>query len=202
MAEPRPVLLVADDTLANLELVDGVLGGEYEVLVAANGQEALDTATAELPDLVLLDVMMPFMDGFEVCRRLKSDPRTAGIPVIFLTALADSEALLQGFKAGGVDYVSKPFCPEELEARVNTHVALKLAQDQERALRAELEAALASVKQLSGLLPICASCKKIRDDEGTWSPMEVYITERSEAGFTHGICPDCARAFRAEAAGK
>ena len=87
--------------------------------------------------------------------------------------------------------------PEELRARVATHVALKQARDQERVLREQLEEALASIKQLSGLLPICATCKKIRDEQGAWNPLEVFISEHSEADFTHGICPDCAQAFRA-----
>ena len=116
--------------------------------------------------------------------------------MIFLTALADTEALLRGFQAGGVDYVGKPFRPEELQVRVATHVALKQARDRERTLRRELEEALRQVKQLSGLLPICAWCKKIRDEEGEWNQLEAYLSSRSEAGFTHGVCPDCARAMR------
>jgi CheY-like chemotaxis protein len=191
-------LLVADDTPSNIQLVDEILGSDYEILAAADGQEALEIAFEQRPDLILMDVMMPVMDGFEACRRLGADPRTEGIPVIFLTAFADTEGLLRGFGAGGVDYVGKPFHPEELRARVATHVALKQAQDRERALRKELENALANVKKLSGLLPICASCKKIRDERGEWNQMEVYITARSEAGFTHGICPDCAKEFRTE----
>jgi response regulator RpfG family c-di-GMP phosphodiesterase len=95
-----------------------------------------------------------------------------------------------------VDYVGKPFRPEELQVRVATHVALKLAKDRERALRQELEEALGQVKQLSGLLPICSWCKKIRDGEGAWNSLEDYISAHSEADFTHGVCPDCARAFR------
>lgn len=191
----NPTILVADDTPTNIQLVDAILGQDHEILVAANGQEALEIALAELPDLILMDVMMPVMDGFEACLHLKAEARTQDIPVLFLTALTDVGALLRGFQVGGLDYVSKPFHPEELRARVATHLALKQAQDRERALRKELEAALANVKQLSGLLPICATCKKIRDEHGEWNPMEVYISTRSEAGFTHGICPECAKAF-------
>ena len=198
MTSSCPTLLVVDDTPSNIQLVEEILGGDYEILVAGNGQEALDISAAELPDRILMDVMMPVMDGLEACRRLKVDARTKEIPVIFLTALAETGALLRGFEAGGVDYVGKPFHPEELRARVATHVALKQAHERERALREELEAALSRVKQLSGLLPICATCKKIRDEKGAWSPMEVYISARSEAGFTHGICPDCAKVFLSE----
>jgi len=193
-----PTILAVDDTPSNLELLEGLLGPDYELLVAINGQEALEIALAEQPDLVLMDVMMPEMDGFEACRRLKADARTREIPVLFLTAMADMGALLQGFQAGGLDYVSKPFHPEELQARVATHIALKQSRDHERALQRELEAALADIKRLSGLLPICATCKKIRDEQGEWRPMEAYISDHSEAGFTHGICPECAKAFRAD----
>ncbi len=199
MTHEKPVLLVVDDTMSNLELAGLILGSDHEVLVATDGQQAVALATAEQPDLILMDVMMPVMDGLEACRRLKADPRTREIPVIFLTALTDTEALVKGFHAGGVDYVGKPFHPEELQARVATHVALKRSQDRERALVKELENALARVKQLSGLLPICAYCKKIRNDQGYWSQLETYISDHSEADFTHGICPDCARAFFKEA---
>ena len=197
MVPNLPTILVADDTPSNLELVNEILGQDYELIIAVNGAEALDLAWGETPDLILLDVMMPELDGLEVCRRLKAEARTAGIPVIFLTALSDGEALLQGFQAGGSDYVGKPFNPEELRVRVATHLALKQAMDRERALRMELEAALAQVKQLSGLLPICSWCKKIRDERGEWNQLEAYLSTRSEVDFTHGVCPDCAAAFRA-----
>ena len=196
MAEKLPMILVADDTPSNLELVNEILGQEYELIIAVDGAEALALARAELPDLILLDVMMPELDGLEVCRRLKADPETAGIPVIFLTALSDGEALLQGFQAGGSDYVGKPFRPEELQVRVNTHVALKQALDRERALRMGLEEAMTRIKKLSGLLPICSWCKKIRDDRGEWNVLEEYLSTRSEVDFTHGVCPDCAASFR------
>ncbi len=196
---PLPTILVADDTATNLELVDSILGSDYEILVATDGQEAIELALAELPDLILMDVVMPGMDGYEACRHLKADDCTSHIPVLFLTALADMDALVKGFEAGGVDFVTKPFRPEELQARVRTHIALKQARDLEAALRKELEASLAEIKQLSGLLPICATCKKIRDEQGGWNPLEVYISEHSEADFTHGICPDCSKAMLAEA---
>lgn len=198
MSTPLPTILVADDTACNIELANEILGSEYEILVAADGQEALDIALSERPDLILMDVMMPEMDGFEACRCLKADARTRDIPVIFLSALVDTGPLLRGFEVGGVDYVGKPFHPEELRARVATHIALKQARDLERSLRQELEEALANIKQLSGLLPICATCKKIRDENSEWKPLETYISTHSEAGFTHGICPECAKDFRTD----
>ncbi len=186
-------ILVTDDTPANISLIHGILGALYEVLFATNGEEALETAILEKPDLILMDVMMPVMDGFEACRRLKADARTQDIPIIFLTALADSDAILRGFEAGGVDYICKPFQERELVARVHTHLSLKQALDTEKALREKLQVALASVRQLSGLLPICANCKNIRDDKGYWNQLENYISSHSDTVFTHGICPNCAK---------
>ena len=110
----NPTILVADDTPTNIQLVDAILGQDHEILVAANGQEALEIALAELPDLILMDVMMPVMDGFEACLHLKAEAQTQDIPVLFLTALTDVGALLRGFQVGALDYVSKPFHPEEL----------------------------------------------------------------------------------------
>lgn len=195
MNRERPVLLIVDDTITNIELAEEILGSSYELLVAMDGLQALELARDESPDLILMDVMMPVMDGLEACRGMKEDPDTREIPVVFLTALADTEALIRGFQAGGVDYVGKPFHPEELQVRVATHLALKQARDRERALVRELEEALANIKQLSGLLPICASCKKIRDDQWYWNQLESYISAHSDATFTHGMCPDCAKVF-------
>ncbi len=192
---PKSTLLIADDTLTNIELVAGLLQDVGEILFATNGEEALRITAAEHPDLVLMDVMMPVMDGFTACRAMKAQPELAEIPVIFLTGRTEKDDLVQGFEAGGVDYVAKPFHPEELRARVLTHLALKQARDQEHALRVQLEEALGQVKQLSGLLPICAQCKKIRDDSGGWNHLETYISAHSEADFTHGLCPDCSRDF-------
>jgi len=142
--------------------------------------------------------MMPEMDGYQVCERLKADANTARIPIIFVSALDAAESKVQAFASGGVDYVPKPFQPEEVLARVKTHLALRDLQSQleqanaELAYRVrELQSALAQVKALSGLLPICANCKKVRDDKGYWHQVEVYIRDRSEAEFSHGLCPDC-----------
>ncbi len=140
-----PQILVVDDTPANLGLlVDHLEDRGYEVLVALGGQEALDRLRYAQPDLILLDVMMPGMDGFETCRRLKADVQTRDIPVIFMTALTDVDSKVSAFAAGGVDYVTKPFQIEELIARVRTHIALRKARvellEQKMSLQAEVEA--------------------------------------------------------------
>ncbi|MEA3547443.1 MAG: response regulator [Thermodesulfobacteriota bacterium] len=180
------VILVIDDQPANLKvLLPFLKQHNFEVRIAENGDRALQVLDNYQPDIILLDVMMPGIDGFETCRRIKANKETADIPVIFMTALDSVEDKVSGFEAGGVDYITKPFQQAEVLARVNTHITL-------RKQKLELEQALAEVKKLSGFLPICAFCKKIRDDEGYWQQVEQYITEHSEAIFSHGVCPTCA----------
>lgn len=124
-----PVVLVVDDTAPNLGLVvDFLEGSGLQVSIARDGEEALNRAALVRPDLILLDVMMPGMDGFEVCRRLKARPETSDIPVIFMTSLSRTEDKTVGFQVGAVDYVTKPLQMEELVARVRTHVKLRRLQ--------------------------------------------------------------------------
>ena len=126
----KRTILVVDDLPENLTVAVGLLQGEYRITVARSGARALALAAAvPHPDLVLLDIMMPGMDGYEVCRRLKANPDLAHIPVIFLTAKSQTNDVIHGFSLGAADYVSKPFRPEELRARVRTHLEIKHAQD-------------------------------------------------------------------------
>ena len=129
--------------------------------------------------------MMPGMDGFATCRRIKENPETASIPVIFMTALDSVEDKVAGFEAGGVDYITKPFQQIEVLARLRTHLEM-LRQ------RQELEEALAEIRTLSGIIPICSCCKRIRDEEGYWQQVEQYIANHSEAQFSHALCQSCA----------
>ncbi len=121
-------ILIVDDTEDNIDILVEALGEDYELSVAMDGPSALESLELELPDIILLDIMMPGMDGYEVCRILKQDKRTAQIPVIFLTAMDDIESKTRGFKAGAVDYITKPFEILEVKARVQTHMALTLAR--------------------------------------------------------------------------
>ena len=124
------LILVVDDQAANLRAVSALLLGHgYEVLTASTGEEALALSQQRVPDLWLLDMMMPGMDGFELLAQLKSHPELHKVPAIFLTAAQDREMLLRAFDAGAVDYVTKPFIPEELLARVAAHLGLKLTRD-------------------------------------------------------------------------
>ena len=139
-------LLLVDDNPTNLQVLYQTLETTgCKLLVAKNGETALSIAQKASPDLILLDIMMPGIDGFEVCRRLKADPNTADIPVIFLSALTDTKDKVQGLQLGAVDYISKPFQPDEVIARVDTHLTihrLKREVEQKKdALEAELEAA-------------------------------------------------------------
>lgn len=124
-----PTVLVVDDTPDNLSLMSGLLRDLYRVKIANNGERALKIARSDPPDLVLLDIMMPGMDGYEVCRRLKSDAATRDIQVIFLTALAEAEDERKGLDLGAVDYVTKPISPPIVLARVRNHLALKASAD-------------------------------------------------------------------------
>ena len=122
-------VLVVDDTIENLRLLSELLGEQgYEVRAVTNGRQALQAVEHDPPDLILLDINMPEMNGYEVCRRLKAQERSKDVPVIFLTALTDTADKVRAFDAGGVDYVTKPFQFEEVLARVKTHVALRRAQ--------------------------------------------------------------------------
>jgi len=190
--EIPPLVLVVDDTALNNELVASTLMNEFcRVQSVESGPEALAAARERHPDLILLDLLMPGMDGYQVCDALKQDPLTRDIPILFLSCRDDADAIARGLEAGALDYIVKPFEPLELLARVRTHLALHRSRTQERKLVKDLQAALEQVKQLSGLLPICAGCKKVRDDNGFWQQVERYIADHSEATFSHGLCPDC-----------
>lgn len=153
--ETRPKLLVVDDVEANIDILLEVLSEDYAVRVAIDGPTALSSVRKALPDLILLDVMMPGMDGFEVCRRLKADPTTAEIPIVFLTAMHEDEDVTYGLDLGAIDYITKPFNPAMVKARVRNHLELKRHRDHLSALVVERTGELAiandRLKELSRL---------------------------------------------------
>jgi len=166
-----PLILIVDDNPTNLQVLGKLLAEQgYELSIAQSGQEALDFVAETEPELILLDIMMPGMDGYAVCRQLKKNAGTKHIPIIFLTAKIESADIIKAFELGAADYVTKPFNAAELLARVNVHVELNT---------------------LRGILPVCSSCKKIRDDEGIWNQIEEYIESHSKALFSHSLCPTC-----------
>lgn len=129
MTETGPTLLVVDDVAANIDILFGALSEDYTVRVATDGAAALNSVKKAPPDLILLDIMMPGMDGLEVCRRLKDDPTSRAIPIIFLTALNDDADEARGLELGAVDYITKPFNPAIVRARVRNHLELKKHRD-------------------------------------------------------------------------
>src|SRR6185437_16984166 len=145
----------------------------------------------EAPRLAILDWMMPHMDGLTICSRLRENPAKRSTYIILLTARGEKKDIIAGLESGADDYITKPFDRDELQARVN--VGLRMVGLQQRLAErvTELEEALARVKQLQGLLPICCYCKCIRNDDNYWQRVEEYIGEHSDARFSHGICPKC-----------
>ena len=125
----KPKILIIDDAITNIKVLGSTLQAEYKILFSLNAQEGINNAIANKPDLILLDILMPEMDGYEACRRLKADERTKDIPVIFITSRTGEEDEAKGFEAGGVDYIAKPFSPVVTKARIKTHLELKKRTD-------------------------------------------------------------------------
>jgi DNA-binding response OmpR family regulator len=186
-------VLIADDEATSRHLIQATLGGwGFEVLVAVDGCEALRVLQESRgPEIAMLDWMMPGIDGLDVCRRMRATMPNAATYIILVTARGGLENVVRGLEAGADDYITKPFDPRELRARL--HVGVRIVQLQKALMERfqELEDALKRVKQLQGLLPICSYCKKIRNDRNYWEQVDAYITSHSEAQFSHGVCPDC-----------
>ncbi len=199
------VLIVEDDALVSemikwsLEEIGYTIVGE-----ATNGQEAVKIISSLQPDVVIMDIEMPDMDGIEATRRIQA---RSPIPVVVLTAYETPDLVERASAAGAGAYLVKPSDAPEMEraitvamARFNDMMELRRlntelqAHNEERdKLIAELQEALAEIKTLRGLIPICSACKRIRTDQGDWTQIELYIQAHSEAEFSHGLCPDCAK---------
>jgi len=181
------ILVVDDEPVVRQVLLNQLSSEGYEVIEAKDGPEALRRLDDEL-DLVLLDIMMPRMSGFEVCDSIRQRYSIEQLPVIYLSAKNQVEDLLNGFASGANDYVAKPVAKDELIARVKTHLELR---DLNSKMESLVEKRTDQVKRLGGLLPICSSCKKIRDDDGYWRDVETFLDQHSDATFTHGLCDHC-----------
>jgi PleD family two-component response regulator len=199
-------ILIVDDSPDQQALLRSILGkaGHADVLSADSAKDAarvlnLDgESAAEKIDLILMDVLMPGQDGVETCRQIKRCAHLEDIPVIMVTAKSDLSNLQDAFAAGAMDFISKPVNSIELLARVSSALLLKQEMDRRknrelelRRSNEELQKALKEVKVLRGLIPMCASCKKIRNDGGFWQQLEEYLGEHSEAEFSHGLCQPC-----------
>ena len=186
-------ILIAEDDAVSRRLLEATLSKwGYEVMVATDGLQALEVLRhPEAPSLAILDWMMPGMDGAEVCLKAREMAANRVLYIILLTAKGRKEDVVEGLTAGADDYVVKPFDRAELKARINAGERILRLQAELAARVKELELALANVKLLQGLLPICCYCKKIRNDQNYWQQVDTYVADHSEAQFTHGICPEC-----------
>lgn len=191
-------ILIVDDDMINIKVLETALRHDYEIELALGGHEAISKVQQRMPDLILLDVMMPDLCGFDVCRILKSNEQFADIPIVFLTCMDTVEGETEGLEAGGIDYLSKPVNLSLVRLRVRNHLELKRRNEIIRkqcdllsSQKKELEATLSRIKRLEGIISICMHCKKIRDDNDTWQQLEKYIVEHTDAQFTHGLCPNC-----------
>ena len=188
----KKVLIAEDEPLSRRLLETRLTSGGYQVVAAENGARAWEILESDdAPELAILDWMMPELDGPEICRRLRSRESGTYVYVILLTARGRLDDLVAGLESGADDYVTKPFDWEELETRLRTGKRILRLQSELAGKVAELESALAHVRTLQGLLPICMHCKSIRDDSNTWHRLETYIESHSNALFTHSLCRKC-----------
>jgi two-component system, response regulator PdtaR len=197
MNAPAKILVVEDDAHVATVLEARLESFGHDVCdIARTGPAAVRGAVQHQPDLVLMDILLEGdMNGVEAAELIH---RQVDVPVVFITCLSDPSVLDRAVKANAYGYILKPYDNAELRYTIEIALVKYQAAKERDKLIAQLERALAEVKRLSGLLPICASCKKIRDDQGNWQQIEEYIHSHSEADFSHGICPECALALYPE----
>ncbi len=242
MAKKTGILIVEDSPTQAILLQDLLEKNNFHVDAALNGKQALTMLETIVVDLVITDIVMPEMDGYELCRAIKSDEKLKEIPVFLLTTLSEPDDIINGLACGASHFVTKPYDNDalisavqyaminrDIRSRRHSELGLEvffagqrhfinaeriqildlLFSSYENAIlqkkkleqvnkelektNEELVKALKDVKTLKGLIPICSNCKKIRDDTGFWNEVEVYVQEHSNAEFSHGLCPDCAK---------
>ena len=186
------MLIADDDRVASAILAKTLARWNLDVTIVDDGAAAWRDleATAE-PTLAILDWMMPELEGAEVCRRVRREKPLANMYLMLLTSLESRRHVIEGLQAGADDYLVKPFDPDELHARIQVGLRVLKLQDTLADRVTQLQEALANVKQLHGLLPICSYCKRIRGDDQYWQQVESYVAARSDAQFSHSICPAC-----------
>lgn len=186
------ILIAEDDLVSRTMLERTLVGWNHEVVTTCDGLSAWKALSRDdAPKLAILDWMMPIMEGAEVCRRVRSLSRVEPTYLILLTSRHEKADIVAGLESGANDYIVKPFERSELRSRIRAGERI-LHLQHDLAMRIEdLERALAEVRQLRGLLPICSYCKKIRDDDNYWQVVETYLAKQTDVQFSHGICPDC-----------
>jgi len=229
------ILIAEDSPTQALKLQEFLEKNNFDVIMAKNGKEGVDLIQKEKPQILISDVVMPEMSGYELCTWVRNTEEFKALPIILLTTLSDPENIIQGLEAGADNFVTKPYSEKFLLARIHYIVsnlefrrmaetemgidiyfsgkkhritssrmqildllfsAFENAVEKNRELQQtnrELQEALDTVKTLKGLVPICANCKKIRNDDGFWEQVESYVMDHTDAEFSHGICPDCVK---------
>lgn len=172
MKQTKPLVLVVDNNPGNMKSLGHLLfKNGYDPAIARNSLQALYFIERNQPDLILLDIVIPGMNGYDICRKIKTDTSTRHIPVIFLTARRKPSDKIKGFDAGCIDYVTRPFHTQELLARIKAHIEMKISRD---------------------FIPICSHCKMVRDKQGYWDQLDAYLETHTDILFTHSLCPGCA----------
>lgn len=186
------ILIAEDDATSRMVLASILTGEGFEVTSAEDGGAAWQLLQRpDAPSLAIVDLMMPGLDGLELVRRVRALPNAVPPYLIIVSTKDDKADVVAGLGAGANDYLAKPYDAGELRARIEvgrqlieTRIALNEKVE-------ELELALKEVRTLKGIVPICASCKNVRDDQGYWNRVETYLNEHTEAEFSHAVCPDC-----------
>jgi two-component system, response regulator PdtaR len=192
----KKILIVEDEGVVAMEIMSELEALGYAAATYDSGEETLEDIELSMPDLVVMDIRLQGkMDGIETAERIREKH---DIPVIFLSAYTDDGTIEKARATAPYGYIVKPFAMKDLQRAIEIALYRHEIEQEKEQLTKELQDALAKVKLLSGLLPICSCCKKIRDDQGSWKQLESYITEHSEAVFSHGICPACAKQYYAE----
>ena len=232
-AEKTRILIVEDSPTQAKMLQHALEKHAFEVSKVGDGKEALHLLKTEQPAIVISDIVMPEMNGYQLCKAIKADRALHRIPVVLLTTLSEPEDVIRGLECGADSFMIKPYDEHTLVSRINYILlntklrdtktsemgieiafagkkhfvnsnriqildllistfenAIQKTRELEKTV-VELRRANDTIKVLKGLIPICAGCKKVRDDAGYWQQIEIYIKEHSEADFTHGLCPDC-----------
>jgi len=184
-------LIADDDRIATAKLSRALAKWQFDVSLAHDGESAWGLIQAQAPQLAIIDWMMPALDGPGLCWRIRQDKTTAHMYLILLTSRDSRADVVAGLDAGADDYLIKPFDLEELRARLQVGVRVLTLQERLADRVVELEAAVSTVKRLHGLIPICSYCKRIRSEGNDWEQLESYISEHTDAQFSHGICPPC-----------
>ncbi len=186
-------ILIVDDDLSTRNTLAGILRKcGHDVEMVSSGEEAWTVISQpDAPRLILLDWLMPGLNGLDLCKRIRSMDGDNPFYIIMLTVKDNKEDIVEGLDTGTDDYITKPFYPEELRARINAGYRIIKMQNRLLSQANDLRNSLDHIKTLQGILPICSFCKKIRDDKNYWQQLDEYISTHTEAMVSHSICPEC-----------